>query len=91
VIVHADAGSEHDEILKCHAARYSDSGLVLPLQCVRLSPQPSVAWPSGGDEQYLDPVLHSVAGRTLCLHPSSKVPRSRIIRRFKNQKARHGL
>jgi hypothetical protein len=23
VIIHADAGAEHDEILKCHAARYS--------------------------------------------------------------------
>jgi hypothetical protein len=45
-----------------------DSGLVLP--CAQRSPRTVRGPPSGGDEQYPNPVVHSVAGRTLRSHPS---------------------
>jgi hypothetical protein len=47
-----DAGTAHGRTFMV-----LDSGLVLSSRRARLSPQPSVARPSGGDEQYPDPVL----------------------------------
>jgi hypothetical protein len=61
---HFDAGTAHGRTFMV-----LDGGLVLSLECAWLSPHAERGLAFWGDEQYPNPALRSVAGRTLRLHP----------------------